>query len=195
MNPIEQHRPDEWALYQPLYGWTMCELGGKWCSQAGVTYKSVFEGLGYAHTSIDWNGEHGALKLDLRKPLELGQFSMVSNLGTSEHVDDQTGVWANIHNLTEPDGVYCGLTPYPDGRNWWWHGEWYVEPKFYEEFAAMNGWKVERLYKGREDPFCNLYCRMRKVEDFPFVMPMGNIKRNARRPRHPAPPGCVEPTP
>ena len=32
MNPIEEHRPDEWRLYEPLIGTTMLELGGKWCS-------------------------------------------------------------------------------------------------------------------------------------------------------------------
>lgn len=197
MNPIEEHRPDEWELYCPLHGTRMLELGGKWCSQAGVTYKSVFESLGFEHVSIDWNGQHGALKRDLRQPLweEFEPFHTVSNIGTTEHVSDQAGVWANIHNLTTVGGVYVHLTPYPDGKSWWWHGEHYPTEKFLEEFAALNGWRIERLYKGREEPFCNLMCRMRKEEDFDFRMPHGNIKRNQRRPRNPPPEGCASPGP
>ena len=65
-NPVAVHRPDEWKLYKPLNGTSMLELGGKWCSQANVTYKSVFEDMNFRHVSIDWNGDHGALVRDLR---------------------------------------------------------------------------------------------------------------------------------
>lgn len=186
MNPIEQHRPDEWALYNPLHGKTMLELGGKWCSQAAETYKSVFEGLGYRHVSIDWNGEHGAIKRDLRKPLweEFGQFDVTSNIGTTEHVSEQAPVWENIHRMTKVGGIYVGLTPYHDGRNWWWHGDWYPTEKFYETFAKLNGWEIERLYADREEPHKNLMCRMRKVEEVEQVsIPLSHIVRNRRRPR------------
>ena len=103
-NPIAKHRPDEWALYKPLNGMKMLELGGKWCSQAGVTYKQVFESLRFHHTSLDWNGEHGALVRDLREPQwpEFGQFNIVSNMGTSEHVGDQRGVWRAQPQAAEP---------------------------------------------------------------------------------------------
>ena len=66
LNPFH-NRPDEWALYQPLIGDSMLEFGGKVNGEAG-TYKAFFEKLGYRHVSLDWNGEHGALKRDLRQP-------------------------------------------------------------------------------------------------------------------------------
>lgn len=184
MNPIEQHRPDEWAIYQPLIGTRMLELGGKWCSQASTTYKSVFEALGYEHVSVDWNGQHGALIRDLRKPLDLGQFDMVTNFGTTEHVSNQEGVWRNIHNACRVGGVYVGQTPYHDGRNWWWHGEWYPTEGFFESFAELNGWRIERMYTDRPEPNKNLYVRMVKQQDCEFIMPdLSLIKKNARRPR------------
>lgn len=186
MNPIALHRPDEWRLYEPLHGKTMLELGAKWCSQANVTYKSVFEDLGFTHVSVDWNGKHGALNRDLRKPLwpELGQFDCLSNMGCTEHVDKQEGVWRNVHNLTKVGGVYVGQTPYHDGQSWWWHGEWYPTEDFYTTFALYNGWEIERLYKDREIPNENLYCRMMKVDDKEFRMPdLQFIKRNIRKPR------------
>jgi len=164
----------------------MLELGGKWCSQAGVTYKSVFESLGFRHVSVDWNGEHGALALDLRMPLthELKGADIVTNFGTTEHISDQTAVWQNIHSLTKPGGVYVGQTPYHDGNSWWWHGEWYPTEGFFESCADLNGWKIERMYRGMKPPHENLYVRMVKGEDCPFTMPdLGLIKHNEIRPR------------
>jgi len=162
------NRPDEWALYEPLHGTRMLELGGK--INGTLTYKAHFESLGFEHISVDWNGEHGALIRDLRKPLvdELGQFDMVSNMGCTEHVSGQSGVWRNIHEMTRTGGVYVGQTPYYDGLSWWWHGEWYPTEDFFLDFAERNGWTVERLYKGNQRPNENLYCRMEKTKDLPF---------------------------
>jgi len=178
------NRPDEWQLYSPLVGKRMLELGGK--INAPFTYKAYFEAIGFEHISIDWNGDHGALIRDLQKPLfqELGQFDMVSNMGTTEHVSDQAGVWANIHNLTKEGGVYVGQTPYHDGKSWWWHGDWYPTEDFFKSFAELNNWDIERMYIDREVPNQNLYVRMIKEEDAPFAMPdLSLIKRNHRRPR------------
>ena len=183
MNPFH-NRPDEWALYEPLVGDSMLELGGK--INAPFTYKAYFESLGFRHVSVDWNGEHGALVRDLREPLwdELGQFDMLSNMGTTEHVSDQAGCWENVHHLVKVGGVYVGQTPYYDGKSWWWHGDWYPTEDFYTAFALFNGWEIERLYRDREPPNENLYCRMKKLEAKPFRMPdIKFIKRNQRRPR------------
>jgi SAM-dependent methyltransferase len=109
---------------------------------------------------------------------------MLSNMGTTEHVDGQAGVWENIHRLVRPGGVYVGQTPYHDGRSWWWHGDWYPTEGFFESFAELNGWTIERLYRGREVPHQNLYCRMTKGDETPFAMPDESlIKRNQIRPR------------
>ena len=189
INPFG-NRPDEWALYDPLVGKTMLELGGKQnpdlIKGEHLTYKAYFESLGFKHISIDWNGLWGAIKRDLRNPLwdEFGQFSMVTNFGTTEHVDGQRGVWENIHHLVEPGGVYIGQTPYHDGRSWWWHGEHYPTEEFFESFCELNGWTLERMYVDREVPFENLYVRMYKPGPGVFTMPDSSlIKRNIRRKR------------
>lgn len=183
MNPFH-NRPDEWELYEPLQGSRMLELGGKF--NRPHTYKAWFESLGFEHVSVDWNGEHGALRRDLRKPLwdDLGQFDMVSNMGTTEHVSDQVGVWQNIHNMTKVGGVYVGQTPYHDGKSWWWHGEWYPTEAFFIDFAERNGWEIERLYSGREKPNENLYCRMVRTLDAEFDgIDESLIVHNIRMPR------------
>ncbi len=168
-NPV---RPDEYAYYLPLVGDSMFELGGKVNGKLG-TYKAWFESLGFRHVSVDWNGENGALVRDLRTPLweEFGQFSMISNVGCSEHVSDQRGCWENIHELAKVGGVYVGQCPYYDGKSWWWHGDYYPTEKFYTEFAQLNGWVIERMGTDLPEPHKNLYVRMRKRANYAFTMP------------------------
>ena len=111
---------------------TVLELGNKKSSH-GV-YKKDFKELGITHTSVDWNGKDGALNLDLRKPLNLGKFDMVTNFGTTEHVDEQYPVWKNIHDSLKVGGILVGETPYPG--NLPGHGIWYPTLEFYMEFQT-----------------------------------------------------------
>lgn len=176
-NPIPE---DEWVVYEPLVGETMLELGNK--KNPNGVYKKYFESIGFNHVSVDWNGEDGALKLDLRKPIDLGQFDMVTNIGTTEHVSHQEGVWCNIHNACKLGGVIVSVTPYPEF--WWWHGEHYPTEAFFESFADLNGYKIEYMDKGRQPPNVNLCVRLKKIEVKAFRMPDESlIYKNKVRPR------------
>ena len=89
----------EVQLLNPLVGASMLELGNK--VKGDLVYKKLFESLGFRHVSVDMNGKDGALPKDLRQPLKLGTFDMVTNFGTTEHVapgdrDGQTACWRNI---------------------------------------------------------------------------------------------------
>lgn len=175
MNPI---RPDEWELLNPIIGTTMLELGNKFNTTVKRSYKDYLVTLGIDHTSIDWNGLDGALKLDLREPLwdRFAPFDIVTNFGTTEHVSNQQAVWQNVHNLIKVGGYLISQTPYEG--SWKNHGEWYPKETFFEQLAS-NGYEIERLYQGREFPTVNLYARLKKVEDKPFVMPdKGTIYNN-----------------
>lgn len=165
MKPIP---PDEWDLLNPLpviegRPLRMLELGNK--RNSGGTYKAAFTAAGIDHTSVDWNGLDGALPLDLTKPQweQLGQFDVVTNFGTTEHVEDQDAVWENIHRCTRQGGLLICMTPYPG--DWTWHGDWYPTEDFYRQFAAWNGYTIERLYIGREAPRRNWYVRMVRYGD------------------------------
>jgi len=175
-NPV---RPDEWAYYLPLVGDTMFECGGKVNSNVPghkgefITYKSYFEAIGFRHVSVDFDMRWADFRRDLRVPLweEFGQFDMVCDIGTGEHVEGQAGFWANIHNLTKAGGVYVGQHPVPGGHCWWWHGIHYPTERFYESFAELNGWTIERIGYDLPVPNRNLYVRMRKNDDRPYIMP------------------------
>lgn len=163
----------------------MFELGNKINGELG-SYKNFFVKIGLEHVSVDWNGKDGALPLDLRTPIwnEFPPFDMVTNIGTTEHVDDQVGVWANIHHLTDVNGIIVSATPYPGGKSWWWHGEWYPTESFFEQFADLNGYEIERMGKGKEVPNENLYVRLAKKEKRSFKMPsIDTFYRNQIRSR------------
>jgi len=173
-------RPREWALYQPLVGSSMLELGNK--KTGDKAYKPFFESLGYRHVSVDWNGRDGALKLDLRKPIDLGTFDMVTNIGTTEHVSEQAPVWRNICEAMHVGSVLISTTPIEG--HWWWHGEWYPTEQFYRALADLNGLEIERLYVEFDYPHKMIFARMIRREARPFTMPDGLMYRNRIRPRN-----------
>jgi SAM-dependent methyltransferase len=157
---------DERDVIWPLVGTRMLELGNKKNSKG--TYKAYFESIDIDHTSIDWNGEDGALKLDLREPIDLKPFDMVTNIGTTEHVSDQEAVWSNIHNLTKVGGFIASVTPLEG--DWIRHGEYYPRFEFFEQFTK-NGYEIEHLEIDRIAPRRNVYARMKKIKHNDFVMP------------------------
>jgi hypothetical protein len=170
------NRPALWDLYQPLVGRSMLELGDK--LDNNVVYKPFFESKGFRHVSIDTNGNNGALPLDLTKPLGLGTFDMVTNIGTSEHVseDDWTGqvaCWRNIVEAMHVGSVLVCDTPAPGG--WKDHGRWYPHAKFYEELGRLNAITVERLgvYPWRPGHTSRQVVSARLVRHalLPFTMP------------------------
>lgn len=146
---------------------SVLELGDK-KDKGKPPYKLWFEQEGYRHVSVDLNGKNGALPLDLREPLGLGVFDLVTNFGTTEHVSEQMPVWRNI---AEACGLYfVGTTPTPG--KYPGHGIWYPTHEFYRQFAKLNGFVVEALFDlPRNLTRVNTCVRMRRVAPAPFVMP------------------------
>ena len=151
---------------------SVCELGNK--VTAGISTKIWYTSRGMDYISIDWNGLNGAIKLDLQKPIELGPFDLLTNFGTTEHVENQEGCWRNVHNLTKKVSVH--LTPV--GPNWEKHDgiKWLTPIEFYKEFAELNGYIVDRCdtvtwpHRLSENRLINRV-RLTKVKDLTFTMP------------------------
>ncbi len=81
-----------------LAGKRMLELGDQTIDTDQIpesTGKEYYENRGVLHTSFDLNGNHGALRVDLSKPIRnpdwLGAFDIITNSGTSEHVEPLAG--------------------------------------------------------------------------------------------------------
>jgi hypothetical protein len=179
------NRPWEWELYQPLFGCSMLELGNK--RNRDFTYKFFFASLGFTHVSVDMNGADGALALDLRRPLRLGTFDMVTNIGTTEHVAEfdaagQMQCWRNILEAMHVGSVLISTTPAPGC--WPWHGYWYPAPEFFEELARLNGLEVVRLYRHDMDGDAQrgmVFARLVRLAEMPFEMPANGMSKNLAR--------------
>lgn len=125
---------------------TMIELGNK---KTNFVWKHYFENMGISHTSIDLNGQDGALKLDLTKPIDIPPADVVTNFGTSEHVLDQKACFLNIHNLSKKWIVH----QVPLVGNWKTHGLAqdgrecfkYTE-EFFREQARIRRYKIEDFF-------------------------------------------------
>ena len=107
---------------------------------------------------------------------------MVTNIGTTEHVSEQTQVWENVHNAVKIGGVLVSTTP--AAGHWWWHGEWYPHPAFYHQFAERNGYMLDICEMMKEHPIKMVFARMTKTADVPFMMPDAETMfYNKQRPR------------
>jgi hypothetical protein len=182
LNPF-WNRPKLEELFNPLVGNSMLELGDK--LDGGRVYKPYFESLGFRHVSVDMNGNNGALPLDLTKPLNLGTFDMVTNIGTSEHVSEgdykgQIECWRNIVGAMHVGSVLVCDTPAPGG--WREHGTWYPTPEFHRELAKLNGLELERVEVNEWRPGHQsrkvISARMVLRELVPFSIPKGLMYRN-----------------
>jgi hypothetical protein len=168
-----------WNLILPLDFQTMYELGDKKTTK--IQYKAVFTGIGMEHFSIDINGLHGAVPLDLREPIDLPPRDIVTNIGTSEHVmDGQEMCFKNIHNLSSRRMVHW--VPY--ARSMPFHGLYGYDLAFFEKLAAANHYVVEKLYMLPYGPrgIMKIACAaLRKTNDNEFKW-IGSDLIHAKRP-------------
>ncbi len=155
----------------------MCELGNQHISVDGINFeiaKQYFESLGIRHISIDLNGEDGALVLDLSKPIQneelLGRFDVVTNFGTSEHVENQYHCFQNMHDFTKKGGL-C-IHAIPKIGHWKDHCEYYYDPSFFKKLAQLCDYSIvkEAILSESPDTDTELVCAaLIKRENSEFI--------------------------
>lgn len=117
------------------------------------TGKAYYTRLGAIHTSLDFNGKDGAVALDLSRlhdePEWRGRFDIISNPGTTEHVEpfeSQFECFANIHNWLRTGGIAIHIVPAAEelerGGRWKNHCNNYYSRAFFEALAAANGYEL-----------------------------------------------------
>ncbi len=140
-----------------LAGKRMLELGdqviGKSEPISESTGKDYFENREVFHTSFDLNGQHGAIRVDLSKPIRnpewLGAFDIVTNSGTSEHVEpfrSQYECFMNIHNCLRQGGIAVHIVPdiveLEQRGRWKNHCSYYYSHEFFALLAELNGYDL-----------------------------------------------------
>jgi hypothetical protein len=137
-----------------LQGKRMLELGNQRIGRRqGIrerTGKAYYTRLGIEHTSVDFNGKDGAVPLDLGTPDAMqewnARFDIISNLGTTEHVEPfaaQYECFANVHRWLKAGGVAVHIVPAIEeleatGR-WQNHCNNYYSKPFFEMLARESG--------------------------------------------------------
>jgi hypothetical protein len=162
----------------------------------------LWEWLGFRYTAIDIDGSAGAVPLDANfdsVPAEhVGQYSLVTNFGTTEHVANQLNVFRIIHDLTSVGGVMVHRLPAQGALG---HGLFSYNPKWFWLLARSNryGWlRFEYDIGGNKDEMrtdivqsithmspgnelrlseyrvsdCAIAVVLQKLEDQPFIPPL-----------------------
>jgi SAM-dependent methyltransferase len=104
-----------------------------------------------AHVAVDLHGTKTALKLNLNEPLpDMGQYDIMFDFGTGEHVFDIRQFFANAHNVTRPGGLMIHGLPW---TGWIDHGFYNFQPTVYFDIAAANGYTLHTVCYGVTNPF------------------------------------------
>ena len=107
------------------------------------------------YIALDVNDTQYTRKTDLNEIVDVAvQASLVTNIGTGEHIFDQNAVFTNMHNLCKVGGVmFCHLPFTP----WLNHGLFNYNPILFEALAVANGYGLLALDIGdREGLICDL---------------------------------------
>jgi len=72
-------------------------------------------------------------------PDQRGKYDLVLNLGTTEHLVDQTNAMAYMHDALKVGGVFFHQPP---SVGWINHGYFVYHPQFYRDIAAANDYQI-----------------------------------------------------
>lgn len=140
-----------------------------------------YKSLGLDYSCIDLSKENNSIEIDLSKPLEnsIGQFDLVTDFGTSEHVGNN-GVfdieafyncWKIKHDLCKNGGLI--INENPKTGNWPGHGFNYVTSDFYSNLAELMYYNIlergEHPAVGNDTDGWNVYCVLQKTDDREFI--------------------------
>jgi len=153
-------------------GLRWCELGNQRIDRKPA--KDVYLARGVdAHIAIDLNGKDGAMPLNLDDPVPFmfrDQFDVVTNYGTSEHVNDQYHVFKNGHEMCKLNGILINIVPLEG--HWPGHCRYFYTETFTTALAAACGYELllgrildQDMYRAPKNLVAFTYRKTR--EDFP----------------------------
>lgn len=123
---------------------SVCEFGNqrldKVLQDTGIsTTRHWYADLGIKrYVALDLNAKMGATIADLNKEVDvktLGQFDLVTNNGTGEHLFNQAMVFKNAHDLCKVGKVILHIMPFSP---WFNHGFFNYNPILFRDLAAAN---------------------------------------------------------
>lgn len=179
-------RPEMAAVVESLNlpkGFSVCELGDQTYTFGGgrkVAAGWYLEHGAGRYESIDGNGR-GTVTWDLNRNWsgKVGQFDLVTDFGTGEHIFNQAAVWRTLHLLVKVDGYIVFDRPsvgYPE------HCYYNSHKCLFDDLAKTNEYRVV-LLKSAETTRGLLWCGVwQKVRAQKFRMPQQGRYRQSLQP-------------
>lgn len=159
-------------------GFAVCELGDQYVTSGTPEHylaSKFYKQLGcHRYEAIDANGR-GTIAADLNRPFEewgfknlRGQFHLVTDFGTGEHVFNQYEVWRAIHELCQPGGYIVFDRPTVGYEG---HCFYLIQWNMVSALAWANAYEVLRLEERSMSRGILLRGVLRRQNDKPFQSP------------------------
>jgi hypothetical protein len=110
---------------------------------AELAYRMLFDFDSFV--SIDIGGDENAIKADLNYPVtplgewHYGDFDLVVNHGTAEHIFNIAQVFRTMHDYCKPGGFMIHEAPW---TGWIDHGFYSLQPTLFYDLAAANAYEL-----------------------------------------------------
>jgi hypothetical protein len=109
---------------------------GEMFEAAGMSYAAIDIADGYKTTIVDLNKERLPARM-------VGQYDLVLNFGTSEHILNQMNVFAAVHAATKVGGSIMHLVP---SVGWVDYGYFCYTSRFFCDLAGFNQYEIQDMW-------------------------------------------------
>lgn len=144
--------------------------------------KHYFRSVGFNHVSIDLNGEYDSIPINLGEKITktdlIDKFHVITNSGTTEHVDPHTcqyEAFLNIHICGKKGSLFFHMVPelgsYID------HCQNYYTKEFFEKLSEVNNYEILSLYTDDSGDGDLVFACLRKTDDNDFCEDRDEILR------------------
>jgi hypothetical protein len=109
----------------------------------------LYEALGISYGCVDVDGRTGSICMDLNfdpvPEAHKGQYGLITNHGTSEHILNQFNVFKVMHEFAKPGSVFIHAVPFTVHLE---HGFFNYQPNFFEALARYNSYETLGIWVG-----------------------------------------------
>jgi len=131
--------------------------------------KSIMHNYFKEYHTLDLQGEDVTITdLSVYSP-DLFKANIITNIGTTEHVEYEQGqydCWRNLHSWLEVGGIM--IHELPKLGAWPGHCRYYTTEDFFKSFEKL-GYEILELVDHEYNLGPCLWCVIRKVKDVPFM--------------------------
>lgn len=135
---VRPHLPDEFSVVELGDQLWINDKDDKAAPVFRRPARDLFDELGVGrYETIDANG-NASILADLNLPLDPhpGQFDLVTDVGTAEHIWDICQCWRTMHSLCKPNGIVFFIK---QTQGWPNHGFYNTQRCFFDDLVAANG--------------------------------------------------------